>query len=360
MQTILIVEDDLVLQDNLNELLIGNGYKTCVAGNGLEAIAKLKTSKVDLILSDISMPQMDGYQFMEEIRFRQDISGVPILFLSAKSDLEDMRKGMNLGADDYIFKPYNSDDLLKSIKVRLKKRKLLQSSYHDLRHAILNKLPHELRTPLIPILGYTDLIKENLESIDGEELESIAVSIHSSADRLLSMINKFLFYAEIEDLYENDQALENLGENFCEIDSSLFLDNFRKKLDEYGRLDDIFLEIEPSELKMNKNFLIKSISELLENAVKYSGKNTPIYIRGRRDVNDYTISILDHGCGIKEEDLNKLRSFAKFNENMNADPGIGIGLTLVRRALEMFNGSFTIDSIFGELTTVTIMLPVVD
>lgn len=117
---LLTVEDDEVLAANLNELLTACGYKVDAVRNGVEALRSIDNNSYDLIICDIIMNGMDGYTLLNRINERTSVN-IPFIFLTAKKDLDSIRKGMNLGADDYIFKPYKAEEILNAIKIRIEK-----------------------------------------------------------------------------------------------------------------------------------------------------------------------------------------------------------------------------------------------
>ena len=119
MKKILLIEDDLKSRSNIKYLLEANHYKVFSAEDGLEGINMAMEIKPDLIICDILMPVIDGYKVKEELSTNPKTSSIPFIFLSGKSDLSDIRKGMNLGADDYLTKPFKIDDLLKAIEARM-------------------------------------------------------------------------------------------------------------------------------------------------------------------------------------------------------------------------------------------------
>jgi two-component system, OmpR family, response regulator len=119
---LLLIEDDLQIRNNLTELLTLQGYKVEAASSGLDGLECAQSHRPDLILCDVMMPQIDGYQVLEAIRTDRSLSAIPFIFLTAKANSTDIRFGMNLGADDYLTKPFTSDDLISAIESRLKHR----------------------------------------------------------------------------------------------------------------------------------------------------------------------------------------------------------------------------------------------
>lgn len=122
MKTILIMEDDPAVRENMQFLLEESGYKVVTAADGREGFGLAVKLLPDMILCDIMMPQLDGYQVLEKIRNAPVLAGIPFIFLTAKSELTDMRRGMQLGADDFILKPYKADDVLMAVQMLLKKK----------------------------------------------------------------------------------------------------------------------------------------------------------------------------------------------------------------------------------------------
>lgn len=129
MKKILIIEDNPDVRENTEEILELAGYDTFTAEDGKKGVEQARKEKPDLIICDIMMPELDGYGVLRILSKSPETAGIPFIFLSAKAEKSDMRKGMNLGADDYITKPFDEDDLLEAIETRLKKSDLFKKEY---------------------------------------------------------------------------------------------------------------------------------------------------------------------------------------------------------------------------------------
>ena len=166
-QLILVVEDEDIIRNDIMTSLLLSDYQVFEARNGKEALEKIKLHLPDLIISDIMMPVLDGYSLLTELQKDPETASIPFLFLSAKTDRNDLRTGMNLGADDYITKPFDIQELILAVKSRLKKHKMSeqahQQKFEELRSSIRNMLPYEIRTPLNAILGFTDFLLKSQE-----------------------------------------------------------------------------------------------------------------------------------------------------------------------------------------------------
>ncbi|WP_010134515.1 response regulator [Ochrovirga pacifica] len=129
MKKILLIEDDMIVRENVYELISLVGYDVEVAENGMVGVAKAKSFKPDLIICDVMMPELDGYGVLYVLSQNPETATIPFIFLTAKSEKDDFRKGMELGADDYLFKPFESTELINAIEGRLKKNELLKKHF---------------------------------------------------------------------------------------------------------------------------------------------------------------------------------------------------------------------------------------
>jgi len=169
-QTILLVEDNLILQDALKEILTLDGFHVFTASNGIAALATLKVVLPDLIISDISMPEMDGHEFFSAVREQPKWVTIPFIFLTARSNGEGFVKGKSLGAEDYLPKPINRDELVTTVRARLKRvQQLEMARLREAYEASLVMLTNaiEARDRYMP--GHVDRVRDYAEAI-GEQL----------------------------------------------------------------------------------------------------------------------------------------------------------------------------------------------
>lgn len=175
MEKILVIEDDKNLRITIEEILEFNNYAVTTAENGLIGVAKALQTKPALIICDVMMPEMDGFETLKNIRSIAEISNTPFIFLTAKTEKIDFREGMNSGADDFLNKPFNAKELLEVIKLRISKSKIEREKYSSEIHTLKNEVEelqnsidnlsynnsHVLRAPLLKILGLINYIIED-------------------------------------------------------------------------------------------------------------------------------------------------------------------------------------------------------
>ncbi len=185
---LLLIEDDTQIRDNVQELLTLSGFRVATAGNGREGITQALLVHPDLILCDIMMPNVNGYQVLKAIRDIRSLATVPFVFLTAKADPLDMRQGMLLGADDYLTKPFTIDGLLKSIETRLQReadRKAdFQAKLQAHQQAINQPVAHEHKTPLDGIIGLATLLLEHDGDFDAHQQTAVLTLIKAGGQRL--------------------------------------------------------------------------------------------------------------------------------------------------------------------------------
>lgn len=224
--TILIVEDEQTYRSLLEQTLRDQSFDVVSAGNGEEALNLLANVRVDLILSDVRMPKMDGYAFYQKVQAIPEMQTVPFLFLTAMADKPHVLRGLELGVDDYITKPVDVDSLLAAIRGKLKHASVLRKHVQDdvdrLKSEILRTLTHEFKTPLNIITGVSSfLLNENL-SFQPSELSNLLMSIRRGGAQLTRLVDDFIATMSIENgtmqqFYESQQASENILEILSDV-----------------------------------------------------------------------------------------------------------------------------------------------
>src|SRR5688572_17174772 len=199
---VLVIDDTEEIRIIIAESLNLYGFLTLSAEDGASGIEMARKHTPDLIICDINMPNMDGYATLTALREEETTATIPFVFLSGASDKINMRRGMELGADDYLTKPFTHKELMAAVNARLEKQADLQrqseKKLDELRGNITMALPHELRTPLNGILGLASLMIDDHTTMPAAEVLESAKFIHESALRLHRLIENFLVYSQIQ------------------------------------------------------------------------------------------------------------------------------------------------------------------
>ncbi|HEX5690253.1 MAG TPA: response regulator, partial [Roseiflexaceae bacterium] len=204
---ILIVDDNQNNRDLLSSRLQRQGYQTATAVNGLEALALLRAQPFDLLLLDIMMPEMNGYQVLTEIRADDALRHIPVVVISALSDVDSIVRCVELGAEDYLFKPFNPTLLKARVSASLEKKRLRDAEQTHLaavqganraKTEFISFVAHELKTPMTAIVGYTDMLTEGYAGEINEAQREFLTIIRSNAALLKALISDLSDISRIE------------------------------------------------------------------------------------------------------------------------------------------------------------------
>lgn len=380
---ILIVDDNTENLKVLSNILTQDGYDIRVAMDGLQALESLMLETPALILLDINMPNMDGYQTCEEIKKIDDLKDIPVLFISAMTEVLNKVVAFGVGGADYIQKPFEIEEVLARVKAHIELKSArdqlknlndkleqkvadrtqelhetnlkLQDANKELlvldkaKTEFLQMLSHELRTPLNGILGFMDLLKE-LNSDD--ELNDIISGIELSSHRLEKLSYDALLITRLNshkhDVYLSNvklseliaDLLEKAQENIKEKNISVSLGSFDNS----------------TILKTDLDLLKDSIERILDNAIHFTRPESNIFIETKRINEQLIISIIDEGDGFPDKILNsKLSAFSPGKEHI--DQNVGVDLYLVDLIISALNGKIEFGNTPGKGAYVNFIFP---
>lgn len=361
MHKILVIEDNVALLEEILTALEFENFEVYGATDGEQGVEMALQHLPDLIVSDIMLPLLDGFGILEQLRQNPTTSTVPFIFLTARVERKDIRRGMELGADDYVTKPFTTDELLKTIRTRLNREMERNRHYEEaingLRQVIDHTIPHELRTPLTLILGYSDLMLADFEGLTSDQALNMVQTIHKAGLRLLRLIENYLLYTQLEIVGMQPDKMGLLRQQVLAnprhiVEAAAFM-----KADAIGRTPDLILDLENVRVNATENDLRKIAEELVDNALKFSERGTPISISAFADNGYYVLRVTDQGRGMSPEQTSRIGAYMQFERAIHEQQGMGLGLVIVRRLVDVYGGYMTLDSIPQQHTTVQIALP---
>lgn len=360
---ILVIEDQEDIRSILVEILTAEGYNAVAAENGRVGIKLVESEVPDLIMCDISMPELDGYEVLSYVRENQTTEAIPFIFLTAKAAQIDIRQGMELGADDYLTKPFTRAELLGAISARFEKKKSFarqaQRKINDLCNNISHSLPHELHTPLNGIIGLSKLLIDNLDSIERDEAVRMLEDIFSSGQRLYGLTQKFLLYAQIEILATSSERFKELHYKSTKTKTRNLITSIAiEKAHKLGRELDLLIDVQDVEIQVPISKLQTIAEEIIDNAFKFSLPRSCIYVIGDAQDDVFKLTIVDSGRGMTREHIDNLGAYMQFERKLYEQQGSGLGLAIVKRLTELYGGKLIIESIPDKETKVNIYLPI--
>jgi CheY-like chemotaxis protein len=349
---ILIIEDDNDVRELLEEILITSGYKVIPATDALHAFELLNSGPTpDLIISDIMMPGKTGTEFFQELRERYSYLHIPFIFLTAKSDDSDCRDGMNMGADDYLKKPFKTKDLLRSIELRLMKKKSVSENLRLFSKSLAINIPHELKTPLVPIIGLSELILEDDNHFSKDEINKFVGDIRFSGLRLKDRIIKLLIYQELEILdLSNHYNLDKIPSSSVS-DTENLPEILLGVANKFGRSSDLKINITKADLLIIPEHLDLLLKELTENSFKFSLPDSIVEITGRIEDQVYKFYVTDNGSGMQQNDIESILFNSGYPVERYNPNYTGFGLFIVRKILKIYRSYLTINSILNSGST---------
>jgi signal transduction histidine kinase len=378
MKTILVIEDDTFIRESIRDVLELEGYQALTADNGAVGVDLALEQLPDLILCDVSMPQMDGYEVLQTLQCHHATSTIPFVFLTARTAKTDLRRAMNMGADDYLAKPCTAAELLKAITGRFAKQSLLQmrseAQLKTLRDSIAQSLPHELYTPLNGILGFSELLYREHTTIQRAEVQEIAEGIHTSALRLHHLIKNFLLYSKLETIAHHPEQVRQLQSQVLTNPDELVRATAEQTAMEMQRQADLQFRLATSEtiesaidplsapevtamaVQIKPVYFQKIIEELTDNACKFSEPDTPIVIESVWQANQFVLTVANQGRGMTAEQIASLGAYMQFDRKYYEQQGLGLGLIISKRIAELHQGNLQIRSIPGASTVVQVRL----
>lgn len=361
MPKILIVDDDAQLRSTIQMVLKLKGYEVIDADNGASALKLARAALPDLVISDINMPQADGYAALAELRKDPTTAAIPLILMTGESDAAGMRKGMELGADDFLAKPFAMNALLKAVEARLKKQEVVKQTAEkklaELRANLSLMLPHELNTPLVGILGYGEIISTCADTLQPAELAEMGKNILESGQRLQRLIQNFLIYSQLELLHADEREVAAMRTKRIEDVHEPLTLVARTKTQAANRLNDLRAELCHGPVCCAEDLLSKIIEEILGNALKFSKPGTPVKLTAGPEGKVLKIVIADQGRGMKAEYINSIAAYVQFDRRQHEQQGSGLGLVIAKRLIELHGGTLALESTENVGTTATIRLP---
>jgi signal transduction histidine kinase len=369
---LLVVDDNEDNRYTLTRRLDREGYRNLtVAGNGREALDLLSAQAFDLVLLDIMMPDMNGYEVLERMKVTPALRDIPVIMISALDEVDSVIRCVELGAEDYLTKPFNPTLLRARVGASLEKKRLrdevrrnleqIQDKSRQLADASRHKseflasMSHELRTPLNAILGYTELIADGIYGVPPDKMQAVLKRVESNGRHLLGLINAVLDLSKIEagrlTLDLTGYSLQSVAQTVYHAVEPLAAD---KKL---AFRADIAPDLPPG--RGDERRLTQVLLNLVGNAIKFTDSGEVVVKAGASN-GDFNVSVRDTGPGISVCDQAEL-----FREYRQADnpairkkEGTGLGLAISKRIVEMHGGRIWIESRLGQGSTFFVTLPV--
>jgi len=372
---ILLIDDEVIHLDVLSHLLDTQGYAVEFASDGNSGMQQAVSERPDLILLDVMMPDMDGFETCRHLKTSPETRDIPVIFMTGMADTPDKLKGFECGAVDYITKPIVPEEVLARVNthltrqqdyntLHLKHQKLLQKHIAAVKHTEqlhLNlgaHLPHEMRTPLVALLGYPEyLLSRGPDRLPKPEIIlDMQVCIRDNALRLQRLVDNYLLYTQLRLMkHQPEKNRHNFWKQCDQLSPKEYLVPLaRCKAEKVQRQDDLRLDISDGDMHMSGKSLQKITKELLENAFKFSEPGTPVQFTATFEDQHWLLKITDQGRGMTDEQIANMSAYMQFERQHYEQQGSGLGLEIARLLVQLHGGRLGIKSRPGQGTTVIV------
>lgn len=358
MKKVLVIDDSPEIRMIIEESLNMFGFETVLAEDGESGILMARQHLPQLIICDVNMPRLDGWGTLAELRAHESTATIPFMFLTGAVERPNFRRGMEMGADDYLTKPFTPSELLAAVNARLEKiaemERKSEKKLDELRGKMTLTMPHELRTPLNGIMGLASILIDCHENMPAAELLDNARLIHLSAERLHRLIENFLAYSQIELMAKDAKTIRDTAGASATDTAPLIEEMAQGVAKRWKRENDLRLEIRPCTVPVIGDNFLKVVEELVDNACKFSEPGTALrVVSGALDQN-FSLNVINTGRGMTAEQISQIGPHVQFEREKYEQQGAGLGLVIAKRLVELNGGTFTITSAPGRETRVTV------
>ena len=362
---LLIVDDDAPNREVLSRRLVRQGHDVRTASSGTDAMRILGEGAFDLVLLDIMMPEMDGYEVLGQIKADERLQHIPVIMISALNELQSVVRCIEAGAEDYLTKPFNPTLLKARIDSSLEKKRCrdseaalfeqLQNNYERLqelerqRDDMRNMIVHDLRTPLTALIVGIEMLETD-GSLSGTQQEIIAIAA-GGGRTLLGMINDLLDVEKLESgsaqlQYDEVTAASLVADAVAQV--AFLAEEVRTML-----VTEVAADLLP--FSGDEKKLSRTLVNLLGNAIKFTGAGT-VTVSAHQDSDAIRFSVHDTGQGIPAESFGRI--FEKFGQLDSRRVGTGLGLAFCKLAVEAHGGRIMVESTIGSGSTFSFTIPV--
>jgi two-component system sensor histidine kinase/response regulator len=365
--TILVVDDNEMNVELLSNMLERYHYRVVTSLSGQESLRLVKDENPEIILLDINMPQMSGYEVCRRLKAEPETADIPVIFISALDDTDNIVQGFDAGGVDYILKPFKFREVLARVETQLtlyrqklkidemRQRERQQFETMDgFRKQFIGSATHDLKNPLFVVSGYTDMLDMLPMIRENEQAKGFITLIRRGISKMNTLVHDMLDLLQLEAAGELEKSPCDFAQFLSESVEDMRRSAEKKKLQ--------FVVYPPDEaatIHIDVQRMERVMDNLVSNAIKYTPEGGSVEIIGKVGHTTVVIEVVDTGLGIPDEALPTIfQPFVRVNheEHMEQE-GTGLGLSIVKTIVEQHEGKVEVESTEGKGSTFRITLP---
>jgi len=331
---ILIIEDDKDLLDEISLILQFEQYEVVQALNGSDGLVLIKTEKPDLVLCDIVMRGIDGFEVLRQFRENVANSFIPFVFITAVTGQKKIRQSLEMGADDYLVKPFSRIELLETIKIQLSKHEEQRIQISQLKSSIAFCISKEIKPPLIKIISDGRMMKHFSDMMSEKDITETGSSVYSNGLLLEDLIDKLLILVDLEaqKMHFTTRKSTVNGDKATEL-AGRIADNFDRRAD-------LITEVSEIILKGSKKWFLIAFSELITTAFKSSRQGQKVIISSVKNEKNLILSISVDESQTDECDQKIITYEIMPGENNKKPEDFGFSMMLTVKIISLYKGEY--------------------
>ncbi len=347
----ILVVDDNPTNIKIAKVVLGEAYHLATALTGEEALEIASDFRPDIILLDIMMPGIDGYEVCRQIRGNPALRHTKIIMVSAKAMVSERLEGYEAGADDYITKPYEEDELLAKVRVYMRLKSV--EELDQLKSNVLSLVGHETRTPLTGIISPAEMLAAD-EEMDAEERKMLAQMVCRNARRLHTFFEKAMTLSAIK---AGDVKFRFEETDLCEVVRNVVAELPSQAKEREVTIEQDLPEVSNAIIDCDRIKVV--VTTLLDNAVRFSPPGGQVTVRACNEGSHVVLAVTDRGEGIDPDFLPHVLDDFTSADIAHHTEGQGLSLAIANQIVLAHSGTISIESTKGEETTFTVRLPAV-
>jgi signal transduction histidine kinase len=360
--SVLVVDDNPLIVDVVKGLLRSQNYGVLSSSDGHEAWELIQQKCVDVVICDVMMPRMGGYELYATLRADPHYMHIPFVFLTALDDQKEVGRGKEVGADDYLCKPFEPEELLAVVKGKLQRSKALREQgdkrFEEYRRKIIHTLSHEFRTPLVAVNSGVELLLEHQEALGSDKARCLLDAVRRGGARLEKLVGDFMALQQIEAGF----AAKLFEARATEFGFGKLVEGMVSARQESCKAQGIALlfadHSQGARVRIVEPQIVDCVDRLISNAIKFSSGNPCVELELDSSELSLRLAVKDRGIGL---DLSKIKEaldvFGQINRAKLEQQGGGLGLAIASQYASINGGRLEFDSRNGGGTTVTLVLP---
>jgi signal transduction histidine kinase len=364
---ILVVDDNEMNRDLLVGVLARDDYQAITAADGKTALQIVQDQEIDLILLDINMPYMDGYEVCQRLKADERTAAIPVIFISALGETDNIVKGFDVGGGDYITKPFRYREVLARVEGQLtlyhqqrRIEEMIERERHhhkvldEMRKQFIGSATHDLKNPIFIISGYVDMLERLPAIVENERAQIYMNAIRRGVDKMNGLVRDMLELLQLEHGVELDKIDYVFSAFVRESVQDMVMRANEKDID-----FSVIVPDDKATIAIDPKRMSRVLDNLVSNAIKYTPQGGMVRVTATLDADSASIEVKDTGLGIPEAILPRL--FDPFQrvetEEHMAQEGTGLGLSIVKAIVEQHGGTIQVWSELGRGSTFRVELP---